>query len=134
MASISLEFAINADAARVWEVIGDWAHGPTRMAPGYVVSSDADGDVRVVTFANGTVVRERLVTLDAVGRRLAYSVVGDTMRPEHDNAVMQVVADGAGQCRFLWSRDLLPDDLAGPLRAAMEDAGAVIGRTLSAPE
>jgi hypothetical protein len=42
---------------------------------------------------------------------------------------MHVVADGETRCRFVWSRDVLPDELAQPLLAAMQQAGAVIKRT-----
>ena len=130
MASIRTEFPIDVDASRVWQVIGDWADGPVRMARGLVVSSDAEGTVRVVTFADGMIARERLVTREDDARRIVYSMVGDTVRPEHDNAVMQLVPEGADRCRFIWTRDVLPDELAESLRAAMEDAGAVIKRTL----
>ncbi|ORV19129.1 SRPBCC family protein [Mycobacterium celatum] len=132
MASITTQIEIDVDAYRAWQVIGDWADGPVRMARGHVVSSEADGGLRVVTFASGTVARERLVARDETARRIVYSMIGDTMRPEHDNAVMQIVPDGDGRCRFVWSRDVLPDELAGPLRAAMEGAAKVIKRTLEA--
>ena len=130
MASIRTEFPIDVDASRAWQVIGDWADGPVAMARGLVVSSDAEGTVRVVTFADGMIARERLVTREDDARRIVYSMVGDTVRPEHDNAVMQIVPEGADRCRFIWTRDVLPDELAESLRAAMEDAGAVIKRTL----
>jgi Polyketide cyclase / dehydrase and lipid transport len=126
MASIQVEFDIEADSARVWQVIGDWADGPVQMAPGFVVSSEAHGGVRVVTFADGFIARERLVSRDEPARRIAYSLIGDTARPEHDNAVMQVLTDGPQRCRFVWSRDVLPDDAAGPLRAAMQQAAPII--------
>ncbi len=129
MASIRTEVSIESDAARVWRVIGDWADGPVNMARGHVVSSDADDTIRVVTFANGSVARERLVARDDHGRRIVYSLLGDTVHPEHDNTVMQVVADGPGRCRFVWLRDVLPDRLAAPLRAAMEEAAPLIKRT-----
>lgn len=130
MASIHTEFEIGIDADRAWQVIGDWANGPVDMAGGYVSSSHADGELRVVTFAKGTVARERLVARDESARRIVYSLIGDTVRPEHDNAVMQILPDGPGHCRFIWSRDVLPDELAEPLRAAMEEAGPVVKRTL----
>jgi hypothetical protein len=56
--------------------------------------------------------------------------MGDSVRPDHDNAVMQVLPDGAGRCRFVWTRDVLPDELAEPLRVAMEQAAPIIKRTL----
>jgi hypothetical protein len=130
MASIQIQFEIDLDADRVWQVIGDWANGPVAMARGHVVSSQADRDVRVVNFATGTIARERLVARDDATRRIAYSLTGDTVRPEHDNTVMQIVPDGAGRCRFVWTRDVLPDELAEPLRGAMERAAPIIKRTL----
>jgi hypothetical protein len=130
MASIHIQFEIDLDADRVWQVIGDWANGPVAMARGHVVSSQADGDVRVVNFATGTIARERLVARDDATRRIVYSLTGDTVRPDHDNAVMQIVPDGAGRSRFVWTRDVLPDELAEPLRVAMERAAPIIKRTL----
>ena len=114
----------------VWRVIGDWADGRVGMARGHVVSCEAAGDVRVVTFAKGTIARERLVARDEVARRIVYSLIGDTVRPEHDNIAMQIVPDGAGSCRFIWLRDVLPDELAEPLHAAMQEAAPIIKRTL----
>jgi hypothetical protein len=131
MASIRIEFDIEADAAQVWEVIGDWTDGPARMAPGYVMSSRAAADdVRVVTFADGFVARERLFTRDDKARRIVYSLIGDTAQPEHDNAVMRVVRDGPRRCRLHWSRDVLPDEAAQPLSAAMHEAAPIIKRAL----
>jgi hypothetical protein len=130
MASIRTEFEIGVDADRVWRVIGDWADGPVGMARVHVVASESEGDIRVVTFAKGTIARERLVARDDAARRIVYSLIGDTVRPEHDNTAMQIVPDGAAGCRFVWSRDVLPDELAAPLHAAMEEAAPIIKRTL----
>lgn len=129
MALIQIEFDIAADSARVWQVIGDWADGPVRMAPGFVASCEAEADGRVVAFADGFIARERLVSRDEPARRIAYSLTGDGA-PAHDNAVMQVVADGPQRCRFIWTRDVWPDEAAGPLRAAMQEAAPIIQRAL----
>lgn len=133
MASIHTEVVIEADAEQVWNVVGDFANGPTDMARGHVTSCRIEGTTRVVTFANGFVARERLVGRDGDARRIVYSVVGGTMQPEHDNAVMQIIAEAPGRCRFVWSRDVLPDDLVAPLRAGMEEAAAVIKLTFEEP-
>ena len=129
MASISTEFVIETDAEQVWKVVGDWENGPVDMARGHVIASRAEGTTRIVTFADGLIARERLVARDDAARRIVYSVIGDTVRPEHDNAVMQIIAEGPGRCRFVWSRDLLPDELAQPLHQGMEEAAAIIKRT-----
>ncbi|MGP3969801.1 SRPBCC family protein [Streptomyces sp. 6N223] len=132
MASVSKETTIMSTADAVWEVIGDFETGPSRMAPGHVVGTRVDSDARVVTFADGTVARERFVSRDDDARRIVYTVVGDTLRPDHNNASMQVVADGKDHCRLTWIHDVLPDDLAVPLEAAMSQGMEIIKRTLEA--
>ncbi|SDK43151.1 Polyketide cyclase / dehydrase and lipid transport [Nonomuraea maritima] len=120
MASVHKEIIIDADPAAVWAIISDFTDGPVRMAPGFVTDSRLDEpDVRVVTFADGTVVRERLIALDDELRRLVFSVIGGTMQPEHDNASMQVIPHGDGRSRFVWIHDVQPDDLTIPMGAGM---------------
>jgi hypothetical protein len=130
MASVRTEALIEAAVDDVWAVIRDFATGPARMAPGFVADSHADSDVRTVTFADGTVVRERFVAIDDAERRIVYSVVRGGMCPEHDNATMRVEPDGVRRSRFVWVHDVLPDDLAPPILAAMKRGTAVIKRTL----
>jgi Polyketide cyclase / dehydrase and lipid transport len=130
MASICMEFAIDLDADYVWRVISDWKNGASALSGDDVVSTKVDGNMRVVTFADGTIARERLVTRDDDARRLVYSLLGDTARPEHDNAVMHIVPDGPRRCRFVWSRDVLPDELSGRLREFMERSCPTIKHSL----
>jgi hypothetical protein len=61
-----------------------------------------------------------------------YTIVGDSIRPAHDNAAMHVVPDGAHGCRLIWTHDVLPDALAAPIEAAMTRGLAVIKQTLEA--
>lgn len=130
MASIRKEVLIESSAEDVWEVIGDFAAGASRMAPGFVVDTRTEADCRVVTFAHGAVARERLVSLDHDMRRIVYAVVGDSLQLVHDNASMQVIADGELRCRLVWIHDVLPDDLAPSLDAAMTHGLTVIKQTL----
>ncbi|GAA1605597.1 SRPBCC family protein [Kribbella karoonensis] len=133
MASISKEIVIESSAEDVWEVIGDFAEGPSRMAPGFVQDTLVEADCRIVTFTDGTVVRERRVSVDHRARRIVYAVVDGNVRPEHDNASMQVVADAERRCRLVWIRDVLPDELATPMADAMTHGLSVIKRTLDRP-
>jgi hypothetical protein len=130
VAVIHTEVLIAAAPAAVWDVIRDFAAGPRRMAPGFVVACQAESDVRIVTFADGMVAHERLVTVDDDERRLVYGVIGGSVRPEHDTASMQVVPENGGGSRLVWIHDVRPDDLAPAFRAAMEHGGEVIKRTL----
>lgn len=131
MASVHKQSTINATAEEVWSVVSDFASGPYRMAPGFVTGSRLDdaGD-RVVGFADGTVVRERLVASDEEARRIVYAVVDGLDGLVHDNASMKVVPEGEGRCRLVWTRDMLPDELSPVMERAMEQGIQVIGRTL----
>jgi hypothetical protein len=129
MALLRTEISIAAAPADVWDVIRDFAAGPLRMAPGFVVGCEADADVRVVTFADGVVVHERFVELDDAERRIVYGVVGGSVQPDHDTAQMQVVPEDGG-CRFIWTRELRPDELAPGFQVAMDRGAEVIKRTL----
>jgi carbon monoxide dehydrogenase subunit G len=120
MATVRKDILIEAPPEEIWSVVRDFATCPQRMAPGFVVDVELDGpDVRIVTFATGAVARERFVALDDDARRTVFSIVGGTARPVHDNASMQVLAEGAAT-RFVWIHDVLPDELAPRFGAAME--------------
>jgi Polyketide cyclase / dehydrase and lipid transport len=131
MASVQKEIIIDADPAAVWAIISDFPDGPIRMAPGFVTGSRLDEpDVRVVTFADGTVARERLIALDNELRRLVFSIIGDTMQPTHDNASMQVVPHEDGRSRFIWIHDVQPDDLTISMGAGMDEGLKIFKQTM----
>jgi hypothetical protein len=96
--------------------------------PGFVVDTKLEEGARIVTFGNGMVARELIVDVDDDARRLVWAVVGG--RFTHHNASAQVFADGDGGTRFVWIADLLPDDIAGDIRALIEQGSAVIKKTL----
>jgi hypothetical protein len=89
-----------------------------------------DGDARIVTFANGMVVREPIVDIDDTARRLVYSAVGGMS--SHYNASMQVFPEGDGRCRLVWIIDLLPHALAPTVSVLAEQATHVMKKTLEA--
>ena len=130
MASIRKEIEIDAPAEQVWAAIRDIGAVHTRFAQEFVVNTKLDGDSRLVTFANGEVVRERIVDVDDQARRLAYAVV--KWRTTHHNASFQVMPDGHERCRLVWITDLLPDTLEDLVGGFVEQGCAAIKRTLEA--
>lgn len=128
MASIRREIIIDASAGETWAALRDWGRLHERLAPGFATDTRLDGDDRVVTFFNGSVVRERLVDLDEDTRRLAWSIVDGPY--SHHNGAAQVLAEGADRTRFVWTTDLLPDELATTTDALMERGLGVIKETL----
>ena len=129
MASIHKEIILDAPANAVWEAVRDVGAVHRRLVPGVLTDARLDGDARVVTFANGLVARELIVSLDDE-RRLAYAAVGG--RASHHNASMQVFDEGAQRSRLVWITDVLPDALAGPIGELVEQGAKAMQRTLQA--
>jgi uncharacterized protein YndB with AHSA1/START domain len=117
MATIRKERSINAPAEKVWDALRDWGEIHRRLVPGFVVDARLDGEDRIVTFFNGGVAREILVDLDEEERRLVWSVVDGPYT--HHNGAAQVFAEGEG-CRFVWTADLLPNEVAAITGEMME--------------
>jgi len=127
MASIYREAHIRARPEQVWDALRDVGALHTRLAPGFVVDTQMDGDARVVSFANGMVVRELIVDVDDSTRRVAWAAVGG--RIVHHNASAQVVACEDHTCRFIWIADLLPNELAPTVTAMIEAGLAAVKKT-----
>lgn len=127
MATIRNEIALEAPADRVWDALRDFGNVHTRVAPGFLTDSKMDGDARIVTFANGAVARETLVSSDDQTRRLVYAIVDQ--RFKHYSASVQVHAQGQGS-RVVWIIDLLPDDLAATVRQMAAHGAATMKTAL----
>ena len=132
MASIYKEIQIEAPPADVWAAVREVGAVHERLVPGLVVDARLEGGARVVTFANGMVVRELIVDLDDGLRRFSYAAIGG--RATHHNASMQVFAEGEGRTRLVWITDILPDEAAAPVGALVEQGAAVMKRTLEGRE
>lgn len=128
MASIRKELHLKASADTAWDALADFQNVHIRIAPGFVTASKPDGEgVRVVTFANGSVAREVLVTCDPALRRLVYTIPSE--RLTHHSASAEIVAEGTG-CRFIWTTDIAPDAMAPYIEAQMSAGAGVMQRTL----
>ncbi len=128
MSSLHKHITINAPAAEVWDAIRDVGRPHERITPGVLTHTTFDGTIRKVTFADGSVVTERIVDVDDDRRRVAYAVLGGPF--EHHHASMQVLEDGPETSRVVWVTDLLPSDVV-PRVAALVDAGSeAMQRTL----
>jgi hypothetical protein len=95
--------------------------------PGFVVDTRLEPGARVVTFANGMVIKELIVTIDDDGRRLVWSAEGGSLA--HYNASVQVFADGAGS-RVVWIADFLPHEAASTVGPMIEQGIAAMKKAL----
>jgi carbon monoxide dehydrogenase subunit G len=117
MASILKEITVTASPDQVWEALCDFGGAHRRMAPGVLADCRLEGDERVVTFANGLVLHERLLDIDESERRLAYTAVGGMATYHH--ASFRVAPEGAGT-RLSWRVDLLPHEIAPQVSGLMD--------------
>jgi hypothetical protein len=129
MASIRREISIAAPPERVWDALRDFGAVHRRLVPGFLLDARTDGRDRVVTFFNGSVLRERLVDRDVDARRLVWWILPGPLGFEHHNGSAQVFADGDAS-RFVWTTDVLPDELAERLAPMIERGLDVIKQTL----
>ncbi|MBV8105130.1 MAG: SRPBCC family protein [Hyphomicrobiales bacterium] len=117
MGTIRSEVKTAAPASDVWSAIRDIGALHTRLAPGFVVDTKLEPGARVVTFVNGMVIREPIVTIDDEARRLVWSAEGGSTT--HYNASLQVFARPEGGTTVVWVADFLPDDVKPQLSRAL---------------
>ena len=115
MASIRKEILLDARPEDVWDAVRDIGALHTRLVPGFVTDTRLEEGARIVTFGNGTVAREVIVSIEDEARRLVWSVVGTRMT--HHNASAQVFPDGDKRTKLVWTADLLPNEAAADIRA-----------------
>jgi Polyketide cyclase / dehydrase and lipid transport/Cupin len=127
MASIRREIVTSTAPHLVWDCIRDVGALHTRLVPGFVVDTRLEPGARVVTFANGMVIKEPIVTVDDGERRLVWSAEGGPLT--HYNASVQVFSEGAGS-RVVWIADFLPHESDQVVRPMMEAGMTAMKKSL----
>lgn len=130
MASIHQDVVIDVPPDMAWDALADLGALHTRLVRGFVVDCHLDGNARDVTFANGLKARERIVDVDPVRRRVAWSATGD--RLSHHNASAQVLDEPDGRTRVVWVADLLPNEMAPAIAGLIAQGLSAMKGTLEA--
>ena len=131
MTMIRRSFSVSATADDVWDAFRDIAAVHTRLAPGFVTDTAVLApDKRRVTFANGAIVTEQIVSIDDDARRLAYTIL--ERADEHHHASFEVLPHDDGAV-VIWTTDVLRGPIAETFRATMVAAVPVIVAALSMP-
>jgi hypothetical protein len=128
MASIHEEIQIERNKESVWDAIRDVGAIHKRLVPGFVADCKLEGDARIVTFANGMVVRELIVDVDDRTCRHSWSARGEPLT--HHNASIQVFSDGDDKCQVVWIADLLPNEAANSIRGMIQHGLNTMKQTL----
>ena len=122
MASIHKETLVDVSADEAWAKLRNIAAAHELFAP-VVVDAHLEGEIRTVRFADGMVVKERIVDVDEQRRRVAYSAMGGAGMTHH-HASMQILEAAPARCRFVWISDFLPHDVASSI-APLIDQGSL---------
>lgn len=128
MTTIHKEIEIERSAEFVWDAVRDVGAIHKRLVPGFVVDCQLEDDARVVTFANGMVARELIVSVDDERRRHAWSARGELLI--HHNASAQVFPTEQNKCRLVWIADLLPNEAAPAIDGMIQQALETMKQTL----
>lgn len=128
MASIRKEMITAASPDQVWSALRDTGALHTRLVPGFVTDTKLEPGERIVTFANGMVVREPIVDIDDRSRRIAWAAIGGPLT--HYNGSAQAFPHADNQTRVVWIADFLPDEAAASIDAMMGQGIAVMKTTL----
>jgi hypothetical protein len=128
MATIHQEIAIERSKESVWGAIRDVGAIHKRLVPGFVADCKLEGDWRVVTFANGMVVRELIVAVDDQTCRHAWSARGEPLI--HHNASVQVFSESPDRCRVVWIADIMPNEVAEAIAEMIEQGLSKMKQTL----
>jgi hypothetical protein len=128
MASIRKEIFTKASPDDVWDALRDVGALHTRLVPGFVTDTRLEPGARVVTFGNGMVLRELIVSIDEAERRLVWSARRGSLT--HHNGSAQAFAEAGGLTKVVWIADVLPDEAADAIGAMMEQGMAVMKQAL----
>lgn len=124
MTPTSSTIIIHAAADAIWQVIGDFGAAGQYLA--WVVTCTVVGEgvgaLRTLTGADGSMIVERLETLDEAARRLSYALLTDT--PFRDCLTTLAVRDlGPRLAELVWSATFQPDGLpANEAQEMLEEA------------
>jgi len=127
MATARREITTRAAPELVWDAIRDVGALHTRLVPGFVIDTRLEPGARVVTFVNGMVIREPIVTIDDDDRRLVWGAEGGPL--VHYNGAVQVFSDGAGS-RVVWTADFLPHEAASSVEPMIEAGMSAMKKAL----
>lgn len=127
MASIRRQIMTSARPEAVWDAIRDVGALHTRLVPGFVLDTRLEPGARIVTFANGMVIKETIVAVDDGERRLVWGA--ETPAMTHYNASAQAFAEGTGT-RVVWIADFLPHEAAAVVGPMMDQGMAAMKKAL----
>ena len=130
MASIHKQVTVAVGADNAWTALRRVGDAHKLFAP-VLVDARLEGDIRIVTFANGMVLHERILDVNDDRRRVAYAAM-DAPGTTYHHASMQIVDDGPGRCQFVWVTDFHPPEVGASISPLIEHGANALKTNLEA--
>lgn len=129
MATLHKDIFIACSPEHVWDAVRDIGALHTRLVPGFVINTlvEDGGEARLVTFGNGMVVREAILSIDNERRRIAWTAEGGALM--HYNAVLTIEPSDIGS-HVLWTTDFLPNAQRETVARMQDQALSAMKRAL----
>ena len=128
MGTVRQEIFTTATPAEAWDAIRDIGALHTRLVPGFVTDTRLEPGARIVTFGNGVVMREPIISVDDKSMRVAWTA--DTGFTSHYNGAVQVTSGkNFGAC-VAWTADFLPHEATQKMDELMKSAMEIMKKTL----
>jgi carbon monoxide dehydrogenase subunit G len=132
MATLYFDKKIGVDAATAWKKLADV--GSIHKLLSILDSARLDGDQRVCTLKAGLPssgeLKEVIFSVDENLKRVAYGIVSSPFGFTNHAASMQIVPDGEGKARFVWTNDVKPDAVAEAMGGVFAQEAEHIARAL----
>lgn len=132
MPTIRKEISINASPFQVWDAVRDVSAVHYRLVPGYTENTLMNGHERTLILPQGGFVREFIISIDEVERRLAYAVKEGRMPLLHHHASFQVFPNDNNGSKLIWITDFLPEQLTNVIQAHIDRGAEVMKETIEA--
>ncbi|MEZ5080506.1 MAG: SRPBCC family protein [Thermoleophilia bacterium] len=130
MATITRDIPLATTPEHLWDRLRDV--GGINTLIDMLGEVTVEGDRRTCSLGDRGTLDERILSVDAGTRRVAYTIRESPFGFEHHSASMQAVAGADGTARLVWITDFAPDALAPAVEEVVDNAAASISRALGA--
>jgi mxaD protein len=117
---VSSSFKIHAAAADVWSTVSD-PSAVMKFAP-MITDVKMDSNIRTCTLADGSIVKEEIVSTDNENMMVHIKVTESAMPMEGMEATMKITDNGDNTCEFTWTSSCTAaKDVSGEMKTMMQD-------------
>ncbi|MFD0674414.1 SRPBCC family protein [Cohnella sp. GCM10027633] len=132
MPTVRKDTFINVPPEQVWDAVRDVGAFHQRLVPGFTENTLVNGYERTLILADGSSVKELIVSVDDRERRMAFAVKEGRLPLLHHHASFQVFPSDQGGSIFVWTTDFLPAELTEAIQAQADRVSEVIKHTVEA--